>query len=176
MIRKYKSKIVIPYRPLIKWLVRLRRSPRAIAGGFALGTFVAFTPTVGIQFAIVIFLATIFNLNRGAALVTIWITNVATMTPIFTFNYMVGSLFWSGPSVKEVASVFMELTNTLVKMELWDMLDQFRTVLNLSTDIIVPLMIGSVMVGAVAAGLVYVASMTVMRSLAARRYRRRRLD
>ena len=71
MVEIKKKRIVIPYRSVIKWLVRLRRSPRAIAGGFALGTFVAFTPTMGIQFVIVFFLATILNLNRPDSFVTV---------------------------------------------------------------------------------------------------------
>ena len=54
---------------------------------------------MGIQFVIVMFLATLLNMNRPAAFIAIWITNIATMAPIYTFNYWIGSLFWQGPSV-----------------------------------------------------------------------------
>lgn len=173
MLRVKKKRIIIPYRPVIKWLVRLRRSPRAIAGGFALGTLVAFTPTMGIQFFIVMFLATILNMNRPAAFVTIWITNVATVTPIYTFNYWVGSLFWEGPSVAEVYRTFMNLTAKLAGMNLWDIIDQFKVVMSLGKDIIIPLLIGSLIVGMIAAALVYLVSLGMIRYLVIRRNRKR---
>ena len=173
MLRVKKKRIIIPYRPVIKWLVRLRRSPRAIAGGFALGTLVAFTPTVGIQFFIVMFLATILNMNRPAAFVTIWITNVATVTPIYTFNYWVGSLFWEGPSVGEVYRTFMNLTTKLARMDLWDIIDQFNVVMSLGKDIIIPLLIGSLIVGMIAAVLVYLVSLGLIRYLVIRRNRKK---
>lgn len=173
MLTVKKKRIIIPYRSFIKWLVRLRRSPRAIAGGFALGTFVAFTPTMGIQFFIVMFLATILNMNRPAAFVTIWITNIATVTPIYTFNYWVGSLFWEGPSVKEVYRTFMGLTAKLARMDLWHIMDQFRVVRSLGQEVIIPLLIGSVIVGVIAAVLVYLASFGLISYLSIRRNRKR---
>jgi uncharacterized protein (DUF2062 family) len=173
VLKVKKKRIIIPYRSFIKWLVRLRRSPRAIAGGFALGTFVAFTPTMGIQFFIVMFLATILNMNRPAAFVTIWITNIATVAPIYTFNYWVGSLFWEGPSVKEVYRTFMDLTVKLARMDLWDIMDQFRVVRSLGQEVIIPLMIGSVIVGVIAAALVYLASFGLINYLSIRRNRKR---
>lgn len=176
VVEQKRKRYVIPFRSVIKWLVRLRRSPRAIAGGFALGTFVAFTPTIGIQFAIAIFLATLFNVNRPASLVTIWITNVATAAPIYTLNYWVGSLIWSGPSVSSVYQTFVELTARLMHMDLWRVIDQFKTVMSLSRDIIIPLVIGSLLVGCVAAFLVYAASLALLRFLVVRRHRKRTLN
>lgn len=176
MLTVKKKRIIIPYRSVIKWLVKLRRSPQAIAGGFALGTFVAFTPTMGIQFFIVMILATILNMNRPAAFVTIWITNIATVTPIYTFNYWVGSIFWEGPSVKEVYRTFMDLTTKLARMDLWDIVDQFRVIMGLGQEIIVPLIIGSTIVGIAAAVLVYLASLGLIRYLTIRRNRKRILS
>lgn len=173
MNKKQKKRIVIPLRPVFKWLVRLRRSPRAIAGGFALGTFIAFTPTIGVQFFLVIFLATLLNLNRPAAFVTIWITNIATVAPIYTFNYWVGSLFFSGPSVAEVYRIFLDIASTFMKMEVWAMLDQFRVIMGLGKDIIIPLVIGSVLVGSVAAGILYLLAITLLHWLINRRARKR---
>ena len=171
-----KKRIIIPYRPLIKWMVRLRRSPKAIAGGFALGTFVAMTPTMGVQFFIVIFLATLLNMNRPAAFITVWITNIATVAPIYTFNYWVGSFFWHGPSVKEVYGILLDLTAKLMKMNLWDILDQFKVVMNLGQDIIIPLIIGSIIVGAIAAVIVYLMAMSLLRYLVAKRHKGRILN
>lgn len=171
-----KKRYIIPYRSVVKWMVRLRRSPRAIAGGFALGTFVAFTPTIGVQFAIVLFIGTLFNMNRPAALVTIWITNVATMAPIYTFNYWVGSFFWSGPSTGQVYRVFADLAAQMMKMNGWEVLEQFKAVMSLSREIIIPLIIGSIIVGLLAALIVYVASFAMLRYLLLRKQRKRILS
>ncbi len=168
-----KKRYIIPYRSVIKWMVRLRRSPRAIAGGFALGTFIAFTPTLGVQIPIVLFLATLCNMNRPAGLVTVWITNVATMAPIYTFNYWVGSLIWAGPSTVEVYRIFVHLAAEIMKLNGWEILEQFKVVMSLSRDIIIPLTIGSVIVGLIASVIVYVASFAMLRYLILRRQRKR---
>ena len=128
---------------------------------------------MGIQFFIVMFLATMLNMNRPAAFVTIWITNIATVTPIYTFNYWVGSLFCEGPSVKEVYRTFMDLTAKLARMNLWDILDQFRVVRSLGQEVIIPLIIGSVIVGVIAAVLVYLASFGLISYLSIRRNKKR---
>ena len=158
-----KRRIVIPFRAVFKWLVRLRKSPRAVAGGFALGVFIAFTPTIGFQLVLAIFLATAFNLNRPAALLTVWITNVATMAPIYTFNYWVGSLFLPGPPVAEVYGTFAAIGAQLVKMDIWEIGRQFETMLGLSGAIAIPLLIGSITVGLIGAGITYLGSMAVIR-------------
>ncbi len=119
------------------------------------------------------FLATILNMNRPAAFVTIWITNIATVAPIYTFNYWVGSLFWEGPSVKEVYRTFLDLTAKLARMDLWDIIEQFRVVRSLGQEIIIPLLIGSVIAGVIAAVLVYLASFGLISYLSIRRNRKR---
>jgi len=170
-----KKRIIIPFRALFKWLVRLRRSPRAVAGGFALGVFVAFTPTMGFQIVIAIFLATFLNLNRPAAVITVWITNLATMAPIYTFNYWVGSLFWSGPPVAEVYKTFVSIGAQLVKMDFWEFGRQFETMLGLSGTMAIPLLIGSVMVGLISAALTYLAAIGIIHLILDKRRKKQRL-
>jgi uncharacterized protein len=171
-----KKRIVLPFRALLKWLVRLRRSPRAVAGGFALGTFIAFTPTIGFQIVIVIFLATFLNCNRAAAAVTVWITNAVTMAPIYTFNYWVGSFFWSGPPVSEVYRTFVSITMKLMKLDLWAFGEQFDTIVGLSTAIIIPLSIGSLLVGLIAGLLTYLLAFSLIHTLLAKKHKKRLLN
>ena len=128
---------------------------------------------MGIQFFIVLFLATLLNLNRPASFVAIWISNIATVVPIYTFNYWVGSLFWSGPSVKEVYTILLELTATLWKLDVWDMFEQFEVVMGLGADIIIPLCIGSVIVGGIAGVLAYIMSLAALRYLVIKRSNKR---
>ncbi len=168
-----KRRIVIPFRAVFKWLVRLRRSPRAVAGGFAMGVFVAFTPTMGVQIFLVIFLGTILNLNRPAAILAVWITNVATMVPIYTFNYWVGSLIWEGPPVAEVYKTFGAMGSQLVKLDFWDFREQFEAMLGLSTSIVIPLLIGSLIVGIIAAAVTYLIGMSIIRTVLLKRQKKR---
>lgn len=170
-----RKKITIPYRSFFKWMVLLRKSPKAISGGFALGTFIAFTPTIGLQIGIAIFLATLLNLNRPAAILMVWITNAATMAPIYAFNYLIGTFFWSGPPVREVYATFQQLALNLLKLEMWDLLEQFETVLSLGREIVIPLCIGSTIVGLVAAGIIYGISQSLLRFMVLRRAKKRRL-
>jgi uncharacterized protein len=172
---KAKQRIVIPFRSVFKWLVRLRRSPRAVAGGFALGVFIAFTPTIGLQIIIVIFLGTLLNLNRPAAIIAVWITNVATMVPIYTFNYWVGSLIWEGPPVTEVYGTFAAMGAQLVTLNFWDFWEQFEFMLGLSTSIIIPLLVGSAIVGTACAALTYLLCMSIIRMALIKRQKKRLL-
>jgi uncharacterized protein (DUF2062 family) len=176
MLRREKGRIIIPFRTALKWVVRLRRSPRAIAGGFALGTFIAFTPTFGVQLGIALFMATLMNVNRPAALASVWISNVVTLAPIYTSNYWVGSLFIPGPSVTEVYGTFIGLTAKLVKIDLWEVVEQFNILMGLGREIILPLTLGSIIVGLAAAGLVYLVSIYLILLLLDKRARKRKLD
>ena len=167
--KRRRKRIVIPFRSVFKWLVRLRRSPRAIAGGFALGVFIAFTPTIGFQILLVILLTTLFNLNRPAGILSVWITNAATMAPIYTFNYWIGSFFWSGPPIAEVYETFVAITIKLLKLDIWAFKEQFDTILGLSTAIVIPLIIGSFVVGLSAALLVYLCAITLIQTVLEKR-------
>ncbi len=66
--------------------------PHKLALGVAVGMFIAFTPTVGFQMVLVIFFAWILRANRAAGLPVVWISNPATMIPIFYGTYWVGRI------------------------------------------------------------------------------------
>ena len=102
-------------RPVLRWVIKLRSSPRAIAGGLALGTFIAFTPTVGVQLILAFVAATFFNMNRPAAMIPVWITNPVTVAPIYTFNYWLGATVWGGPPLSEVSGLFIDIGRTLAR-------------------------------------------------------------
>ncbi len=58
-------------------------SPHRIALGVALAMFVAFLPLIGIQTAVAIGLAALFRANKAVCIPIVWITNPATMWPIY---------------------------------------------------------------------------------------------
>jgi hypothetical protein len=65
-------------------------TPHRIALGVAIGLFVAFTPTIGIQMVIGAVLATMLRANKIPAIGLAWITNPFTIVPVFYFNWCVG--------------------------------------------------------------------------------------
>ncbi len=166
--------ILLRMRPVLKWLTRLRSSPEAIAGGFALGLFIAFTPTVGVQIVLAFFLATLLNVNRPAAVLSVWVTNPVTIPAIFTFNYWLGSLIWEGPSVSVVSRRLFEMASQLATLDLWAITDQFSAVAELGLGIIVPLILGSIITGTVIATLTYFIVLRLLLFLFARRARRKK--
>ncbi len=64
--------------------------PHRLALGGAIGMFVAFTPAVGFQMMINFFLAWLLRANKVIGLPIVWITNPATIVPIYYFCYVVG--------------------------------------------------------------------------------------
>ena len=154
---------------VLHWLVSLRGSPEAIARGVAIEFFVAFTPTIGFQLIAAAFLSTLFNANRLAAVLPVWITNPATMPFVFAFTYWVGRFFWPGPPVSEVTRVLYRTVRKLGTLDFWEICDQFVVFTAFSRDIFIPLIIGGILVGATTGTVAYFLSVTTLR-----RYHRER--
>jgi uncharacterized protein len=156
---KPRRNLFFKLRPAIRWLIKLRGSTKAIAGGFALGTFIAFTPTIGLQMFLGAVFATLFNLNRPAAIIPAWITNPVTIPPIFTFNYWLGSLLFGGPSVTSVYQQLLEICKKLATLNMLQISEQF---MELGQAILIPLIMGSIVVGAVCAVIAYWLSLRIL--------------
>ncbi len=127
-----------------------------------MGTFVAFTPTMGVQFIAVVVLATVLNLNRPAAIVPIWITNPVTVAPIYTFNYWVGIQFCEGPPLHQVSSIFTDMGRAMTNMELWQIKEQAEMMLALGKDVIIPLVAGSCVVSGILGIIVYIVALKLL--------------
>ena len=172
-INRSNLKFLIRLRPVLKWIFRLRGSPKAIAGGLSLGMFIAFTPTIGIQVILAALFATIFNLNRPAAIITVWITNPFTIPIIFTFNYWVGIKIFPGPPVSVVAKSLLDFVKQMASFDVWQVLDQFIAFMQLGKEILIPLATGSILVGSCIAIMTYVGSTKLLEAYLARRERKR---
>lgn len=173
---KKNRNLLIRLRPVLRWVIRLRSSPRAIAGGFAIGTFIAFTPTVGVQIILAVIVATFFNMNRPAAMIPVWITNPITVAPIYTFNYWLGSKFWEGPPLAEVSGLFIDIGKTMARLEFWNIKEQFMAILNMGKETLIPLLIGSIAIGLIAAIFVYWFSIKLLSIFFSRRAKKRILN
>lgn len=174
--KKSRRNLLIRMRPVLRWIIKLRSSPRAIAGGFGLGTFIAFTPTVGVQLILALLAATLFNMNRPAASIPVWITNPVTVAPIYTFNYWLGLKVWDGPPLAEVSELFVDIGHTMAHLEFWNIKDQFLAVLQMGKEILIPLLIGSLAVGVITGTAMYLLTLNLLSAFFTRRTQKRLLS
>ena len=80
-------------------LARLRSSPDAIGRGIALGLFIGFTPTFGVQILLAILFAFLLRQNKIATFVGVWITNPLTAPLIYGLEYEIGRILLGYPSL-----------------------------------------------------------------------------
>ena len=64
--------------------------PHRLALGAAIGIFVTFTPTVGFQMVLAVFLSWLLGANKAVGVPIVWISNPATLAPIFYPCYVIG--------------------------------------------------------------------------------------
>jgi len=169
-----RKNLLFKLRPLLRWILKLRGSKRAIAGGLGLGTFIAFTPTMGIQVIIALFLATLINVNRPAAILPVWITNPVTMAPLYTFNYWLGCFFWEGPPVRKVSKILLDITKQMASLDFLELPTHFSTFMHLGKEIIIPLVIGSMLMGTVCGLIAYGLSFQLLTYFNERRAKRKK--
>lgn len=156
------------FRWLRHWIWRVLRKivhPHAtahdIALGTAIGVFIGLTPTVGLQMVIGVFIATLIGVSRIAAALPAWITNPVTIIPIYTFNYWVGTLLI--PNAPDIERFRNELTQIREISMNGSFGSALMAILELGVDILVPLWIGCVLVGLVAALPTYPIMLRVVR-------------
>ena len=93
-----KNKIFLNfYKTTLKWLnkiIRIKDNPRLVSLGFALGLFIGMTPFFGGHTILALIFASLFRVNRIAAILGIFITNPLTITFIYPVNYLVGLQFF----------------------------------------------------------------------------------
>ena len=84
--------LIAIFKRRIKPLLLAKDRPDIVASGVGVGMFVALTPTVGVQIAIVLLLAAIpgIRFNLPVALAMVWISNPFTTIPLYYGMYWIG--------------------------------------------------------------------------------------
>ena len=136
-----------PLRYLYLRFIRMRGSAEEVSRGMALGIFIGMTPTMGIQMPIALFMAMLLRENKIAAVLGVWISNPVTVIPIYTFNFQVGKYLLGSPDLK---------------MPQFNSMNEF---LELGYDLLLPLTVGSIVAGIVAAAIAYVITLYVYRGI-----------
>lgn len=145
-------------------VIRLEGSPRAIAMGLAIGIVVGFSPTVGLQMILAAFLASMVRANPAPAIMAVWITNPVTIPPIYAATYYLGRQFWAGRPI-DIHAELSGLVHDLSRFEFYEVVAQFRKLLELGVDVLVPMFIGGAIVGGILALISYpIAIIAVIRA------------
>lgn len=82
-------------RLVVHHILHIDDTPHRLALGVALGVFLAWTPTIGLQMLLVVMLAPALRANVVVGIPVVWISNPVTMGPIYLWNYWVGQKFLS---------------------------------------------------------------------------------
>jgi uncharacterized protein (DUF2062 family) len=122
--------------------------PDRLALGAAVAMFITFTPTIGIQMLLVVFAAWLLRANKVIGLPIVWISNPATMVPIYYSCYLVGRVLLGQEGIG--AHWWRELQHPPAG---WWPAVQFYWIRFL--DIATPLWIGSMLIGFVLAYITY---------------------
>ncbi len=77
-------------------VLHLDDTPGRIALGVAIGFFIAFTPTIGIQMVLYLAVVAVLPANKVSGILPIWVTNPLTAAPIYYFNWRVGTFLLTG--------------------------------------------------------------------------------
>ena len=151
---------------LRRWLRRIlfqKDTPESIAAGAALGTFIALTPTVGLQMIIAVALATVARVNKVAAALLCWITNPLTIPPIYYGCYRLGLLLMPDYRLKDVGEKFDKLANAESLKAYID------TMTKLGVEVYVPMFVGSLILGTIFGFLAYPVTLRAVKVSRARR-------
>lgn len=136
-------------------LIHLGESTERTAFAFALGVFIAFTPTFGFHYLTALVIFWLLRLNLPALLMGTTLNNPLTVAPIYSFCLWIGLLLVGGKEPRK--PIDWELS--------WSLISQLRPLL-------IPFLVGTLVVGTIAAACSY---WVVHRWLLYRVARRRRL-
>jgi uncharacterized protein (DUF2062 family) len=147
-------------------------SARRVAAGLAIGTFIAFTPTIPLQMTMAAILSYIFRVNVPAALLACWITNPVTAPVIYAFEYQLGVWINSALNLSEIASIQESVEETAQVIEMMDMAKKpslFKGTMKTMKHLI----IGSVVMAMIFSALIYGIFYPLLKRVELRRLHRR---
>ena len=126
---------------VFKNILLIEDEPKMIAKGFAMGSFIGMLPIPGFQIMVSYIFATLFKLNKKAACIAVFNTNLATGVFIFSFNYWLGrKILGVNPSFHIRYSVNFKFISIIIKA---------------GSDVFLSLLVGGIVVGLISSILAY---------------------
>ncbi|MDR1744976.1 MAG: DUF2062 domain-containing protein [Planctomycetota bacterium] len=142
-------------RRALRALGRATGTAHQIALGVAIGFFVAWLPIIGLQMVVAVIVCQLLGANKIVPIFPIWITNPATMVPIYSFNYWIGWLVVGGPPLSDLAAILRTMitppkaTEEMGRFDAWwdGVKHAFSELLSMGWDMQLPLWLGCSIVG-----------------------------
>ena len=139
----------MPIKTAVNWLRRFVKyrilhiddTPHRIALGMGLAIFITWTPAIGLQMVLVLLLCMLFRANKLVGLPFVWISNPATILPIYGPNYLIGCWLLGGDYNFDWGPA-----RALFRHGWWEQINAWW---KLTNEIFWPLWLGSLVVGLV---------------------------
>jgi uncharacterized protein len=131
-------------RFLVYRVLSINDSPHRIALSVAIGIFITWTPTIGLQMILTVALCFLLRANKLVGVPFVWISNPLTIVPIYAPNYFVGCWILSQPVTGAWKSL---ITASTASTDGW--LDRIATSFDAMKPIFLELWVGSIAVGLV---------------------------
>ena len=149
--------MLIRSRRIIRLVLSSHHSPKEIAGGAALGTFIGFAPLMGFQMVIAAVLSTFFRLSRVAAMGMVYVSNPITAVPIYVSCYYLGVWLLSPFGFRVLSRARIEEIFAWPEdVGRWDSIWlKVGDIFNLGWEGLAPLWLGCVVCGSVSAVIAY---------------------
>ena len=128
-------------------VLHINDTPHRIALGLAIGIFAAWTPAIGLQMALVVLLCWLFRANKIVGLPLVWISNPATVVPIYMPNFILGQWLLGTEKELDFGPFGTGFQGSWI--------ERVRGWWELTIDVFWPLWVGSLLVGLVLAVGVY---------------------
>ncbi len=113
---------------------RLKGHPGKVAGGVAIGVFLAMTPTVPLQTVLAVLVAFLFRQSKLAAIFALLVNNPISMPFIYLLDYKLGQVVTGGAALD-----FSNVTFSISRL------------INLGWSLSYPLLIGGLITGLIGA-------------------------
>ncbi|MFA8451292.1 MAG: DUF2062 domain-containing protein [Bacteroidales bacterium] len=124
---------------VFKKLIAIEDPPRKIIRGFAMGSFIGMMPIPGAQMFVALTLSFVFGLNKKAACIAVFNTNILTGAFVFAFN------FWLGKQILGLRINF-EFPSRLG-------LSFIKSLFNVGSEVFLSMFVGGIVTGILAYGI-----------------------
>jgi uncharacterized protein len=105
MVKKFIRKLKYHFQEVLK----IKKSPSSIAGGFAIGTFLAILPTFGFGILIGFFILLIFKrVSKISMLIAFVVWNPLILISLYGISYYIGDLIFGELQLVEYELTFLE--------------------------------------------------------------------
>lgn len=134
-------------------LFRAKDSPQRVALAVAIGLFVGMTPTVGVQMAMVLMIATIpgIKFNIPIACAAVWISNPFTMIPLYYGMYWLGVVLLNKQEIDfaKFEGILQEFITSIREGEslLKSFWEGLVGIFGIGMDIAIPMWVGGIAIG-----------------------------